>query len=203
MKEGLKKVGFWGLIIIFPFVGAILYTKQRTKSLPATITIGVITALMYFSLLTSKDISVDQYLNEINSRNDQIFELSRQLESLTGDIDNKNQEIKDLNKELDSLNIDPIISTDTPNKTKEKKKEYIFSSGNYISGKDFEPGNYDIIAISGNTGNVSSDNMYTGGINAIMGLDKTFAEKEYKNIELPKDTKLSITNVKIKLIKVE
>ena len=44
------------------------------------------------------------------------------------------------------------------------KKEYTFSSGNYVVGKDIERGIYDIIAVKGN-GNISSDNMFDGGIN--------------------------------------
>ena len=42
-------------------------------------------------------------------------------------------------------------------------------SGYYTAGIDFPAGTYDIEAISGN-GNVSSDNMYDGGLNAIMGV---------------------------------
>ena len=79
-------------------------------------------------------------------------------------------------------------------------KEYTFGSGNYYAGKDFEAGVYDITAIEGQSGNVISDNMFSGGINAIMGTDKEFAEQEYKNIELPDGTKLTISGgIKIKL----
>lgn len=78
-----------------------------------------------------------------------------------------------------------------------------FGNGNYVAGTDFEGGTYDIIAISG-TGNVSSDNMFSGGINAMMGVvsgDRSdFYEKEYKNIKLPNGTTLKIDGVKIKLV---
>ncbi len=74
------------------------------------------------------------------------------------------------------------------------------TSGNYTAGVDFEPGVYNITVVSGN-GNVSSSNIYDGGINAVMGVDDSYGlyEKEYKNIELPQDTTLSISGVEVKL----
>ena len=78
------------------------------------------------------------------------------------------------------------------------------SNGNFVAGEDFPAGVYDIVAISGG-GNVSSDNMFSGGINAVMGIvsDPTFAdmyEQEYKNISLPEGTTISIDGVEIQLI---
>lgn len=74
------------------------------------------------------------------------------------------------------------------------------SNGNYESGKDFDAGTYTIIAVKGG-GNVSSSNMFSGGINAIMGVENNeFYEKEYKNIKLPKGTTLKIDGVTIKLV---
>lgn len=89
-------------------------------------------------------------------------------------------------------------------------KTKVLGNGNFISGEDFEPGTYDIIAVSGG-GNVSSSNMYSGGINAIMGSDakikesesigmKDFYTKEYKNIKLPKGTSLKLDGVQVKLV---
>ena len=76
------------------------------------------------------------------------------------------------------------------------------SNGNYIAGHDFPAGTYTITAISGG-GNVNSDNMYQGGINAIMGTADLNSdgwmlyEQEYKNIEFPDGTNLSIDGVDI------
>lgn len=72
-------------------------------------------------------------------------------------------------------------------------------SGHYTAGVDFPEGTYDITVVSGG-GNVSSSNMYSGGINAIMGteaLDQQmggdFYEQEYQNISLPDGTVLSVS----------
>ncbi|MEG1481599.1 hypothetical protein [Clostridium sp.] len=79
-------------------------------------------------------------------------------------------------------------------------KTKTLGNGNYVAGKDFEPGVYDIIAVSGG-GNVSSSNMYDGGLNAIMGVEQgDMYEKEYKNIKLPDGVTLKISGVKIKLV---
>lgn len=59
-----------------------------------------------------------------------------------------------------------------------------YPNGNFVAGTDFPAGVYDIQAVSGN-GNVSSDNIYSGGLNAIMGVkNDELYEKEYKNISL-------------------
>ncbi len=77
-------------------------------------------------------------------------------------------------------------------------------NGNFVAGEDFSAGVYDIVAVSGG-GNVSSDNMYNGGINAILGTpDKNsiidMYEQEYKNISLPEGITLRIDGVNVDLI---
>lgn len=73
------------------------------------------------------------------------------------------------------------------------------SNGNYVAGTDFEAGTYTITAVSGN-GNVHSSNMFSGGLNAIMGTNNDgFYELEYKNIKLPVGTTLTIDGVTVRL----
>ncbi len=79
-------------------------------------------------------------------------------------------------------------------------EEIELSNGNFVAGTDFPAGVYDIQAVSGN-GNVSSDNIYSGGLNAIMGVkNDELYEKEYKNISLEEGVTLKIDGVKIKLV---
>ena len=79
-------------------------------------------------------------------------------------------------------------------------EEIELKNGYFIAGQDFPAGVYDIIAISGH-GNVSSDNLLDGGINAVMGTKKSdFYEPSYKNIELPDGVELKVDGVKIKLV---
>lgn len=94
-----------------------------------------------------------------------------------------------------SVGITPTITpTSTP------KEPFELSNGNYVAGSDFPEGKYDFVAVKGN-GNVSSSNIMSGGINAIMGVGSNeMYQKEYKNIKLPKGTELKITNVTIKMI---
>lgn len=73
-------------------------------------------------------------------------------------------------------------------------------SGNFVAGEDFKSGVYDVVAVSG-SGNVNSDNMFDGGLNAIMGTSNNgFDEKEYKNIVLKDGVTLSVSGVNIQLI---
>lgn len=79
-------------------------------------------------------------------------------------------------------------------------EEVALGSGNHVAGTDFPAGVYDVVAVSG-SGNVSSDNMYDGGLNAIMGpVDDGFNESTYKNIILSDGVTLTISGVEIKLV---
>lgn len=82
-------------------------------------------------------------------------------------------------------------------------KTVTLSSGNYIVGEDFSTGVYDVIAVKG-SGNVISDNIYEGGINALM---KSADEKpsneyvsEFKNVVFSDGMELSINGVTINLV---
>ena len=55
-------------------------------------------------------------------------------------------------------------------------KEHTFGAGKYTCGKDFEPGTYDLIALSG-SGNVFCDDE---GLNEILGTDSDYASPSYK-----------------------
>lgn len=79
-------------------------------------------------------------------------------------------------------------------------KECTLEGGNFTAGEDFEAGVYDIKVLSGN-GNVSSDNMYEGGLNSAMGVDTSWDvyEQEFKNCALPEGTVLTISGVTVQL----
>ncbi len=79
-------------------------------------------------------------------------------------------------------------------------------NGNFVAGTDFPAGIYDIVAVSGG-GNVNTDNMMNGGINAVLGvssknqeLGSDMYEQEYKNVEFPEGTTITISGVQIQLV---
>ena len=67
------------------------------------------------------------------------------------------------------------------------------SSGHYVAGVDIPAGTYNLTATSGN-GNVNSSNMYSGGLNEIMGTpaDDLYIET-FNNLQLPEGETLSLT----------
>lgn len=102
---------------------------------------------------------------------------------------------------------DPKTEEKQESKKEEKKNLGKFdkelTSGNYITGTDFPSGKYKIVAISGN-GNVSSSNMYSGGLNEVMGVGDSAYSKEYNNAKFDKNDVLKISGgVKIKLTSME
>lgn len=127
-------------------------------------------------------------------KNLEIKDLSQQLDYANSVIDTQSAQIEELQSTLDELK-----TPDAP-----VRRMFSLSNGNFVSGRDFTPGTYDIKAISGG-GNVYSDNAFDGGINAIMGAegDASFYQREYKNIYLPEGTTLTISDVKVKLTLVD
>lgn len=125
-----------------------------------------------------------------------------------GDVD----ATKSTNNSNDTNNTTNAISSIISDKYDKDLTEVSLTNGNYVAGKDFKAGMYNIVAIEGG-GNVSSSNMYDGGLNAIMGSKQKIKEskdigmniyqEEYKNIDLPKKTTLKVDGVKIKLIPVK
>jgi hypothetical protein len=80
-------------------------------------------------------------------------------------------------------------------------KEYTLTAGYYTAGIDFPAGKCNVTAISG-TGNLSSSNMYSGGINAMFGIDDGTGlyTGSFNGLQLPSKTTLSLNGVlKIKL----
>lgn len=76
-------------------------------------------------------------------------------------------------------------------------------AGNYTAGTDFPAGTYNIVA-TGSMGNVSSDNMYDGGLNEILSTDNSdgMSISQFNNAQLPEGTVLTISGTTIQLVPV-
>lgn len=73
-----------------------------------------------------------------------------------------------------------------------------FSDGNYVAGKDFPAGTYNLTAIKG-SGNVSDDDV-SNLLDAIMGTENNGMNlQNYKNVDFESGTKLTISGVTISL----
>lgn len=92
----------------------------------------------------------------------------------------------------------PLAKREQPN-----TETVTLKNGNYIAGDDFPAGIYNVVAVEG-AGTVSSDNMFDGGLNAVMGIgSRSYGgeyDHEYKNIELPEGVTLTVKNVEIQLV---
>lgn len=76
------------------------------------------------------------------------------------------------------------------------------SAGNYTAGTDFPAGVYNIVC-TGSMGNVSSDNMYDGGLNEVMGDGSDdFSVSQVNNVSLPEGTVLTISGTSVQLVPV-
>lgn len=86
-------------------------------------------------------------------------------------------------------------------------KEYTLTAGHYTAGIDLPAGQADIAAVSGK-GNLSSSNLYNGGVNEMFGIDdgSKLYTSSFKGLSYPKDTVLSLNgrlSVKLTYTKVE
>lgn len=82
------------------------------------------------------------------------------------------------------------------------QKEYILSDGHYTVGIDIPAGKCDVSAVSG-SGNLSSSNMFSGGINEMFGIEKgdlNLYSQTFSGLKLPINETLSVSGgLKIKL----
>lgn len=177
--------------------------------------IGIIFLVIGYSIGSSpvdsyKDIIEDlrsenkEMTSSIETKDEELERLTELVEQAQPYFDMKEEEQAKLAEQAEKEKAERLAKEEEERKAAEQAKLDAMSvelgNGNFVAGEDFDAGTYDIVAISGG-GNVSSDNMFSGGINAIMGVaNDGFYEKEYKNIKLPEGTTLSIDGVKIKLV---
>jgi hypothetical protein len=77
-----------------------------------------------------------------------------------------------------------------------------FSNGNYVAGTDFPQGTYKILATAG-TGNLSSSNIFDGGVNEMFGVDdgSGFYNSQFLNARFNKEVTLTVSGgLTVKLI---
>ena len=93
--------------------------------------------------------------------------------------------------------------TNVSGRTEADSEAIVLRSGTYVAGTDFPEGVYTVVG-TGAMGNVSSDNMYYGGLNEIMSSGNSeIGITEFKNATLDKGTRLTISGTTIKLIPVK
>lgn len=130
-------------------------------------------------------------------------ELQKQLESANSKIVELESQIKLVNPLFDMNKLETSDNENIQEENLNIEGAKTFKNGNFVAGRDFEPGIYDVVATQGG-GIVTGGNMFNGGIMAIMGpADDGFYQKEYKNITLKDGDKLKVSNVTIQLIPVK
>ena len=73
-------------------------------------------------------------------------------------------------------------------------KEYTLTAGHYTAGIDIPAGKCNVTAVSG-AGNLSSSNMFSGGINAMFGIDDSeLYTASFSGLKLPKGTTLTLNS---------
>lgn len=150
----------------------------------------VITIVIIIALCSSLAYTINK-MNKINKelmlKDDELFEMYDKYDILEASIEDNTTNTSNNTDEENNNTTAPVAT----------ENEYIFENGNYIAGKDFASGTFDVTVLSGG-GNVEFDN------NSIaMGLDTAdgFFQSEYKNLTLESGQELKVINVKIKLIR--
>jgi len=175
-------------ILLFPFALVGAEIKATTKSNIKGLLAGLL-AFFIFCGFWGAVIGTDQQPIETVDKTDELIKWKTLAEE-------RGETIKDMKKQEKS---DKRLNITAQPKTSAKPKEYTFGPGNYVAGKDFEPGTYDIIAVKGG-GNVFTDDGFDS-LNLIMGVhDREMYSKEYKNAEIKRGNKLQIVRVTIKLV---
>lgn len=73
--------------------------------------------------------------------------------------------------------------------------EYILTAGYYFAGIDIPAGKFDLIAVSGDS-NVSTSNMFTGGVNGMFGgpeADHSLYKESFNGVKLPEGESIQVS----------
>lgn len=195
--------------------------KNFLSNSKAKIAIGVVGGIILGVAISGPSSEQIESVDKANSLTKEVSQLKEENLKLQAKVDEakpffqmeeskRKEEIEKAKAENEKLEKQKAEKAEKEAQAKLEAKSKVLGNGNFISGEDFDPGVYNIVAVKGG-GNVSSSNMYSGGINAIMGSDekikeseaigmKDFYKKEYKNIKLPKGTELKLDDVEVKLI---
>lgn len=131
--------------------------------------------------------------------------LEKEETTTEGNVTNANENDKQENKAAEQPKTDKS-ATEAPTQEPEEdlskvEKVYELSAGIYTAGIDLPIGTCDIEAVSG-TGNISSSNMYTGGVNEMFGVDDGtgWYTSSFKGMKMDKNVEFSVSgNVKVRL----
>lgn len=94
------------------------------------------------------------------------------------------------------------VTSNFTGRTYDESKAVTLSDGNYETGKAFPEGVYNIVAVSG-SGNISSSNIFDGGVNEMFGVKSSgdLYTPETKNVTFKSGNTLTISGgLKVKLI---
>ncbi|WP_042273473.1 hypothetical protein [[Clostridium] dakarense] len=181
----------------------------------------IIAIIVSFSLgiMGGSSIGIDE--EEHNEVKSQLENKSKELETANAKVSELEIKVQEAKPYFDMSSAEQeAMKIEVAKKEEENKKEQeriaeekrlaaleartkTLKNGNFVAGKDFDSGTYDIVAVAGG-GNVSGGSIFKGGINAIMGpADDGFYQKEYKNIVFKDGESLKVSNVTIKLIPAE
>lgn len=126
--------------------------------------------------------------------NGYIDDLMVSIQDKDNQILNLQSQVSELQSKVDEANAPPSQNT------------YTFESGNYVAGKDFVAGIYDIrgVSVKGSVVTDNYDNMVAVMIRGNNEPDDLgIYEKSYSNAYLPEGTTLNVDGVKIRLTLVE
>ena len=166
-----------------PFILLGAKVKKQTGSTAKAVAMAIISFLLCGTMWGLV------LMDDSSTTSSQVFDLNNQILESQKEISQLKEELKEAKKEAPKE-----VKKEAPKK--EAKKSYTFGSGNFTAGEDFAPGTYDLIAVSGRIGNISTSDY---SLNAIMGVGSEFAEKRYDNVEFKKGVTLKIDGVKIRL----
>lgn len=140
--------------------------------------------------------SMTENFNNNNSSDDNIKKTSASVQT-----ENYNSETN-ISATVESPNTESSKTETIKEDLTSVAKEYILTAGYYTAGIDIPAGKCNVTAISG-TGNLSSSNMFTGGINAMFGIDDGTGlyTSSFNGLKFPSNTTLSLNrDLKIKLV---
>jgi hypothetical protein len=179
------------ILLIAPYIGIILlWTIHRDDKISKKIMLSMVAALWFFSIIV-----INQNFNtedDLSASTGPKTGYTASDKDATADAENP----QDAEKEEVSQNTQDTEETEetAAKDFSDVAAEYELSAGNYTAGIDIPAGKSNVVAVSG-TGNLSSSNMFSGGINEMFGVDdgNGFYTESFNGLKLSEGDVLTVS----------
>lgn len=185
-----KELFLYLMIAIAPYIGIILlWTVHKDNRNLRKVSLSFIAVIWFLFILGASQMLKSDDYSSTGDSNTEYTAVDEDADT-AGDLGVVGEDAAETSEASDSTQEEVLPAEDLSGVA----TEYELSTGNYTAGIDIPAGKSNIAAVSG-TGNLSSSNMFTGGINEMFGIDDGtgFYTESYQGLKLSEGDVLTVS----------